>query len=316
MNDVELVFIWIGKSIPKWLKPAVIFASENSGCNVTLLHSVESLYIPNIKLININKFYQRSKLLNNVEFYGELKFRNEFWLKTTERFLILRDYMIHYNIHKCFHAECDNLIFNIELLSNQLDNIGEGLFAPRDSLSRAVASLIYINSINSINRLCNNIFSNKGKVNDMYLLGEYLSTSIDGYSLPIESCLNNSPKWNYISIDTVGGIFDANSLGQYLFGVDPRNDPYNPVYNLFINENLTLNLKDMKFDYDGTFFYLKYGVNKVKIFNLHVHSKNLEIISNRKKIYKIINSTNKQKKIIVSHNLRKIIYFFLKFRNK
>lgn len=316
MNDAELVFIWIGKSIPKWLKPAVIFASKNSGCNVTLLHSIESLYIPNIKLININEFYQRSDLLKNVEFFGDLEFRNEFWLRTTERFLILRDYMSHYSIKKCFHAECDNLIFNIELLSNALDKIGEGLFAPRDSLNRAVASLIYINSYNSINKFCNNIFTNQEKVNDMYLLGEYLSTSIDGYSLPIESCLNNSTNWNYISIDTVGGIFDANSLGQYLFGVDPRNDPYNPVYNLFINENLTLDLKDMIFDYDGTSFFLKNSDKKIKIFNLHIHSKNLEIILNRKKIDKIIYSTNKQRKIIVSHYYRKLIYYFLNLRKK
>jgi hypothetical protein len=76
-------------------------------------------------------------------------------------------------------------------------------------------------------------------------------------------------------------IFDAAAMGQYVGGVDPRNIPGDTRG--FVNETCVI-----KYCYEGQIFWeIEDGVSKpffrtnfgkvLKIFNLHIHSKELAL---------------------------------------
>lgn len=155
-----------------------------------------------------------------------------------------------FHVSSFFHAELDNIIFSLAGLSARLDQIGRGIFVPRDHYDRAIASLIYINDIDSLLALVNKIsFSNVCRfVNDMQVLGDLARRNDHVISLPTESILNSSCI-KFVSPNICDGLFDAASLGQYLFGIDPRNSPM-PIFNQYVNEYASHSLSQSKFHLD------------------------------------------------------------------
>ena len=73
-------------------------------------------------------------------------------------------------------------------------------------------------------------------------------------------------------------IFDAAAMGQYLGGIDPKNDSSNTIG--FVNETCVIKYNNYKFFYNVIDnikkpFLLINNV-PVRVFNLHIHSKNLK----------------------------------------
>jgi hypothetical protein len=72
-------------------------------------------------------------------------------------------------------------------------------------------------------------------------------------------------------------IFDAAAMGQYLGGIDPKNCATNTVG--FVNETCVIKYNQFKFIWktinDIKRPFLKIGDKEIRIFNLHIHSKNL-----------------------------------------
>jgi len=290
--------------MPPWAIESLIISGGTCGLDTILLTNQS---IPKCKYVNrhiyIEDFYD-VKLSICENYTTTNQFRDGFWMKTLERFLVLRSFMHSYNLKKIFHAELDNIIFNIEDLSERLDSVGLGLFCPRDSESRGIASLIYIN-----NPLCLDCFThidlqNVGVgLNDMTFLGLQLQSSKNFFSLPTENSFDNhqNKKWKYISSEIAAGVFDAASLGQYLFGIDHRNTFF-PSFNRFINENSGAHLKYLNFELDligGVCEVRNKNNNKFNVYNLHVHSKIFDIIKNHEQLAMLINRINNGKKTLV-----------------
>ena len=66
------------------------------------------------------------------------------------------------------------------------------------------------------------------------------------FSLPTESFKENLKHFNIIHPKYTQGIFDAASIGQYCFGIDPKISKYYPTKNLFINENSKIDFKNFE----------------------------------------------------------------------
>jgi hypothetical protein len=85
----------------------------------------------------------------------------------------------------------------------------------------------------------------------------------------IQFVSENYDKFNY--------IFDAAAMGQYLGGIDPRNNPNNTVG--FINETCVIKYNNCKFTWatidDIKRPFLKINDMHLRIFNLHIHHKDL-----------------------------------------
>ena len=73
-------------------------------------------------------------------------------------------------------------------------------------------------------------------------------------------------------------IFDAAAMGQYLGGIDPKNDSSNTIG--FVNETCVIKYNNYKFFYNVIDNIKKpfLLINNIpfRVFNLHIHSKNLK----------------------------------------
>jgi hypothetical protein len=311
-----LIFIWIGDSLPKWAHISLQLSVSHSKVEVILLCSnAIKLSIDGLAIERLEDFYssQGNTWIKNIEKLTP-KYRNGFWIKTTERFLVLRDYAKYRSIKKLFHAELDNLVFDLSDLSGRLDDLGHGFFCPRDQIDRGIASLVYINDTNMLDELAISIYSGDIKFeNDMKLLGYLLNTHDNFYSLPNERAINGiePSNWPTISAMAIGGITDAAAIGQYILGIDPKNAGI-ILRNGYENINIGCNFKNLHFDYDvpqGRFKITdRTNKKEYNLYNLHIHSKLFSKILNTSGFKKLLAQLNagKMKILLISLHRNKI----------
>ena len=281
--------MWLGEPLPAWFFKSLSFAADQN---------------PNRKILMVVNCHHQSlnsisKLKKNIEFFNfkidtplalnpnKLIHNSHFWIYTSLRFWYLKKLVEIRNITEFFHAELDNAIFPLADLDSRLNAIGEGIFVPRDSTTRAIASLIYCNKPKQCLDELISIYD--GGINhpkhDMEALGIYaIKYPHNFFALPTESFHYNSKKWNLLSPKIVNGIFDAASIGQYLLGVDPVCLHHKPSWNGFINENCKIkwDLVNITSDKERLFlrFCGQFNDNNFPLYNLHLHSKNWEAFNN------------------------------------
>lgn len=246
--------------------------------------SIESL-IPNNKHIIFNNTTQLNK-----------NFRNGFWKFATERFFILENIMQKFNLTNVFHIENDNLLYcnlteYLTIFENEYDIAG--IF---DNDDRCIPGFLYFKNINSISNLTYFILNNNESpeieifnpsLDDMRLLAKYKTLTNRIKNLPIlpsnydlEFRLPTIDSQQYFTnIHKFNSLFDGAAIGQYLGGVDPRNKWWHTIG--FINENCIFDVSKFEFTFhldnkNRKIPFLIYKNQKVKINNLHIHSKNLK----------------------------------------
>jgi hypothetical protein len=99
-------------------------------------------------------------------------------------------------------------------------------------------------------------------------------------NLPIGTTDVSSPELQFVTnnYDKFNVIFDAAAIGQYLGGVDPLNDKFNSIG--FINETCIIKCNNFNIHWKYEEGIHKPFINNVPIFNLHIHSKQLEHFTN------------------------------------
>lgn len=304
-----LIFVWIGDFLPPWALLSLKLNSRLLNRKIILLCSNKIQKINFLDQFYYEDFYTKDYFFKS--FYNQKfsSWRDGFWIKTSERFFILNQFVKKYNIDKFYHAEIDNLIFDLSNLSDKLDLVGSGFFCPQDSSERGIASLIYINNLDSLDVFCK-FYQNMNLkyTNDMIVLGSFLNNSSLGFPLPTENSISS-----HLNSNSFGGIFDAASMGQYLFGIELRNS-FLPVFNGYVNSNSHIDYDKALFNLDLdkmilNLVYLKrFSVN---IYNLHIHSKNFYLFSS--KLYeRIIFNSNNNKKSFIGWNLPFLNVYFNK----
>lgn len=305
-----LVFVWLGDKFPGWLSAALAMNSKLCGISCILISSKLAGRLPSVEQqIFIEDFYMPPRELNVQMGNVSPKFRGGFWIKTTERFFVLEQFMDKFSCPALFHAELDNLIFDVSSLAPKLDSFGKGVFCPRDALDRGIASLFYINEVDALRDMLLQLSQNSTLfANDMELLGHMLQYSTKFFSLPTENAFNKGtcPGWSSLSVDKLGGIFDAAALGQYLFGIDPKNSGVF-LFNFFENENKGCNLSQLKFtpkfadrafsitnrEHDLTF----------NVYNLHIHSKQFLQLQDPGRFNDVLKKANMGEKSLIAINI-------------
>jgi hypothetical protein len=307
----SLVYVWLGKSFPKWMKYSIALSKKNCGLEVILLSNRSAGVCNEVdQQLYIEDFYKQEFKTLIVDNSLEVKsFRDGFWIKTSERFLVLNSYAKKYGIKSFFHAELDVAVFDLTGLAERLNQYATGFYCPRDSVERGIASLIYCNNIDTLECIAYEIRKLDGKaINDMSILGALLNAKKDFYSLPTERVLRNESKskeWETVPVNVVGGIFDAASIGQYLFGIDPRNTLKFFIKNGFQNENSGCNLSTQtyKINFRSNKAFIKSLRNRnIKIYNLHIHSKLFKKLINQDWVDKVLKNINQNNTLIVKYN--------------
>lgn len=305
-----LIFVWLGKNLPDWGKIALTFAKTLSGSTVILITNRSAGVVSEVDdQYFVEDFYQTPVDWGHTSQMLDSNFREGFWLKTTERFFVLEQFMEFYGIKSAFHAELDNWIFDLSGLATKLDRSGSGLFCPRDSIDRGIASLIYVNDISALRTLTQCSLKNSLIVkNDMAVIGYLLSSSTQFFSLCTENAFQpaGSIAWNTVGVDASGGIFDAASIGQFLFGIDPRNGSI-LMSNGFKNEEIGFELWQLRYELDfrERTFTVTNPINhqRYNLFNIHVHSKLFSQLADHGRLHRILNRINHGKKTLMSIDL-------------
>lgn len=305
-----LVFIWLGASFPHWGRQSLTLSKRLSGLDVVVVSNKSAGLIAEADAqYFIEDFYSAPDAWKCSDQTFDSRYRDGFWIKTTERFFVLEQFATKYALKSLFHAELDNLVFDITGLASKLDQLGRGLFCPRDSINRGIASLIYMNDCQALTEL--NAFAvdnHLAEKNDMMLLGYLLNNSSQFFSLPTESSLQNERPSHWASVSPLdsNGIFDAASIGQFLFGIDPRNGSM-VLLNGFENENKGCDLWQLTYEIsinDRTFTIRNRNNGIVStLFNIHVHSKLFNLLINPRKVQRILTRINCGKKTIVNCDL-------------
>jgi len=307
----DLVFVWLGDALPDWAKIALRIAGRTSGLSTVLIGSRKIGVVDGVaRQVWLEDFYEPPEDKWAAKKGIKFGFRNGFWRKAFERFIVLEQYVAKYGVSALFHAEADNLLFHVDELTQRLDTAGEGLFCPRDAKNRGVASLVYINDTSTLRQMVETFFDDRISVtSDMELLGYMLQHNSQFYSLPTERALNDEPlrEWSAVSIDTTNGIFDANAIGQFMFGIDPRNGGVF-MRNGFLNEYHGCELWNLHITLDveaaECILNSKASIeSEVPLYNIHVHSKLFKTIADPRQLSRIIGRLNNGRTTLLSVRL-------------
>ena len=224
-----------------------------------------------------NVFQDRSVLDSN--------FRGGFWKYSTERLFVLEDYLEFAGIGECIHVENDNMVyFSVEHMLPTTRKEYTGLAAPYLGKGEMTFGILYVKNTLALHDL--NVFilglSHTGD-NEMRLGCRFFLTNHEEADfLPTVSneCEIRSDDYGFATShgEAFRGVWDAAAYGQYLGGIDERNEGGRQVG--FVNETCAFRTDQIEFtwaDSDG----LKYPRahrhgHSWPIYILHVHSKKLE----------------------------------------
>lgn len=301
-----IIFAHLGDALPPYLDDALYQARLFNSAPIYLIASraaleaapldaglrIESLPVENLPVSEPLAAFRRSATL-------DATFRFGFWVYVIERFFHIATVMERFGLENVVHLETDNLLYaDLDRLCPILAEHYPGIGVPFDADQRAVAGLIYFRDVKAARRfgfyIANAFLQHQGtKVNDMALLGafrrQFGRELID--ALPVVPCDDPGPMRSitgtaaaepalYTSnADALGMIFDANALGQYIDGIDPRNTDGRETTG-FINEAAVYWLHRYQYmfvpDAQGRRIpHLCTAARRWPIANLHVHSKNL-----------------------------------------
>lgn len=224
--------------------------------------------------------------------------RGGFWRYVVERFFTLYDFMETYNIENILHFEYDNLIYcDIKTISSQFEK-KKDLCIICDSDERCIPGVVFIPQKDNLKSFCK--FYNRNYTlfpnNDMVAFSKYSKKNQMCTFLPVippeyleeKKILKSqigktskNPNMFCKEFSNFNYLFDAAAFGQYIGGIDKRNDDNQNSNEHFINEEALYDPSVFQFiwkmDSDNLKKpYLIFKNKEFLLFNLHIHSKNLK----------------------------------------
>ncbi len=305
-NHYSIVFVHLGTQLPSYVRYALeqarlfnqtapIYLIANREVVVDAQNrqaisdqNVDVIWCEDLEISGHHREFLKSSSLDNSS-------RDGFWRKATERLFYLDEFMTQYGLKNVFHLEYDNMLYvDLSSLVPTFETYGN-IAATFDNDRRCILGFVYIAHPYALTHLMKFFakHANRG-FNDMQIPVLYLQEFGREYIdyLPIippsyaqHNVLQSSSGHTTRHADLYfnkfclfDSIFDAAALGQYLGGIDPRNDPRNTVG--FVNETCLFNpyyfsyiwLED---DLQRKVPHIVYRNQVFRINNLHVHSKNL-----------------------------------------
>lgn len=250
-----------------------------------------------LKMTFAHRFY----LLANRGAYSN--WRGGFWRYVVERFFLIQEFMHKFHEENIIHFEYDNLIYaNINEYENKLESFSNStkILLPTDGDKRCIPGFVFIPNEKSLLKFCR--FYNRNYTihvnNDMIAFSAFMDKNPEYCdSLPVvpeeytmnKKSLTSLQNITHYKINRLSNgenqlniLFDAAAFGQFIGGIDKRNmeDPSKSSIG-FINPDAAYNVKDFKFEWK-TFDelrkpYIQFNNKEYPLFNLHIHSKNLDL---------------------------------------
>lgn len=293
MMDVSIVYL--GNKLPKYLllnlqylqrtfpNIRLIFISDSDES----ISKVAKLGIKTWKFMGMDEnLYSLREHLNH-----DWSFRNNFWFYTFARFFAIEAYMELNPDNRHLHVEADNLLFqNFPFdFFNKIDN---EIAFPMESNEAGVASVLFLKNHKSALKLRDftlNQIKMNSNITDMTILGktlefEHIDALVLG-SVPANqlSLVKDNFDYKLFCPDLgIKGFFDAIAHGKYLLGIDPRNSRGVLKLNFSGENSGTFNDRIIYLYLDGK-VGIQVGKDFYQLYNIHNHSKDLRLFSEKKR---------------------------------
>jgi hypothetical protein len=243
--------------------------------NITLI--TDKKFKQHFTDFNVNLVYIEDLDENYINYTNSLNntFRNGFVYLTSYRFIAICKYMKKYNSTNILHIENDVLLYkNIDTINFHNKN---KILITMDNYNRCIPGIVFIPNYLLLQECLNNFVTGKNDMENFAICYNKLNI-LD--TLPIINKINNNSNLEFLSknFNSYNTIFDAAAIGQYLGGIDPRNNPNETIG--FINETCLIDYSKYKFiwinENNLNIPYIVINNINIPIVNLHIHSKNLK----------------------------------------
>jgi hypothetical protein len=308
-----IFFVYLADSMPSYGTASLKLAKKMSNSQIHIIGNEglrQAARGSGVGFTCVDEFYSPKSFEEAKDnLSSDPSFRNGFWIKSLERLFILEQFYESRNLTSIFHAELDQLLFDTEKLIHGLNSATEkGIFFPFHSKDAVVASVLFINDLNAIQSVIKLAKSGESFNNEMMLLARWATLNPSrAFALPTlateikDSSAILPTGVAQIDVGRIGGIVDAAQIGQWVGGIDPRNVPIRekPITKfvdaespglLTRNDLTSLNLELI---HQGRELYCRLANRKIRIYNLHLHSKaHLKILNGKPSIQKLIEESN------------------------
>jgi len=313
---MKFVFVQLGSFIPHYLESNIKRLSAMFPSNeiylITNNKKLLKLTIKNLMLIEYVTSTQHEYLLNKLS--KKTDFREGFWRLSLERIIAFTKFQIENKFDYLLHIESDVIVFP-NLPVDAIKKLNKLSWCQYNS-RLDIATLLYSPNYQSALFLQKSI-ENKLELNnshtDMTILSEIRLDNNSSIailpSLPeVESLLVNEK--SKITLDSkiqmsslfnaFGGIFDPAAIGVWLLGKNPENTHAMSVLHdrwIIDSGDSFIDPSKVKFiiKSDGSLTLIEKGI-QIPIFNLHVHSKNFNLLSSEwaKELDKFVKLSEKE----------------------
>ena len=243
---------------------------------IFLLTNIKIKNTGNVEIIPLDSF--NFVKLDNLDYY--INDSDPLWRTSLERIFYLNEFCKKFNVYDAIHFDNDVLIYHdvnliIEKLRNNVKNVG----ITKHKLDEYVCGFMYIKTPNGLNDVCNHLF-------ELAKLGVKKLENLLG-SMPHEMRLLGYINSEHGLITSLPGlpdsenvydfVFDPSTFGQFLGGSGgcSKNSIHPSNINRIIDKKIVSGEILPYFDLDLKMPYILYNEKKIPIFNLHVHSKQL-----------------------------------------
>ena len=261
-----------------------------------IIDDTESIYLQSICIYNItiirysnvsDKLFLDtvSKNINKFYYVCNLHGREQLFVRSFERFFVLKNLLEKINETDCLFLELDNLIYDdpnkwIKSFSKY------DLCYMYDNEDRFSSGLMYVKNHNALDGflsyIINYINTSNEFLNEMSTLCRYYKLNTDKICILPTYWLDKSVPsiTNLHYLEYNDSIFDALAIGCYLLGIDPYHT--NGVIKTNTHAHwCAVNYTQLKFDWkidekERKRPYVWNGEKWLLINNLHVHSKDLK----------------------------------------
>jgi hypothetical protein len=267
VNIKQLIFLG-HKSIYIITESAFFDKFQETYENVKI-HLIDQRNLPNIYN------YKAGNLIDT-------SFRNGFWELTSIRLFLVQSLMKVLDLEDVIHLENDVLIYyNCDSLINTLDK--KKIYFPVDTLYRAIASIMYIPNHSIFGNILLNYNTNLTDMQNLSRIQDKLPHLFDNFPICFQE-----PEFTYEQkyvtrlYNQFNIIFDGAAIGQYVGGIDPRNTHDNENTIGFVSKECVIKYDKYDIIWQSNEKHIRRpflcnGNTIIPIFNLHIHSKKLEI---------------------------------------
>lgn len=277
--QINLILVHSGNIFPNHINDTIKIAKKHNFdlhliIDKKFFHLIENKECKLEAIENLEDFRYKTYSIQN----HDTNFRDNFFTRTSSRFILLDNYISKNNLYSCFHIENDIALFdNFQQIKNEIEKTDKDTALIMDHPNRCVPSIIWLKNKIASNRLGNFIYDNN-KLDDMKNLAKYFLENREKIiNLPIVpfDLIDKNTNINFGNYFNIfGSIFDGAAIGQYLYGIDTEDKTKNTEG--FVNETSVFKPDQYTIWFnDNKDPYIKYKNNDVKINNLHIHSKSL-----------------------------------------